>query len=109
MTIQAKRHVKLADQTEQRVRLRVICIAPPKPENHGAEFGLQNNSTTTDWVIHAGAAQPNGDIHFECECRIRPNPRTNEPSFLGPFVHGEAAKRFLYLSWRPKDWRPGQA
>ena len=29
------------------------------------------------------------------------------PNFLGPFVHGGTADRFLYLSWRPKDWRPG--
>jgi hypothetical protein len=23
-------------------------------------------------------------------------------------VHGDASRRFLYLSWRPLKWRPGQ-
>jgi hypothetical protein len=89
-----------------KVRLRVICLKPPLPEKYGAEFGLQDNSTTKDWVLHSGQRQANGDVHFECECRVRPDRRTNSPSFLGPFVHGSTAERFLYLSWRPKDWRP---
>ena len=88
-----------AARREVSVCLRVICLGPPKPERYDAEFGLQDNSTTSDWVIHPGVVQPSGDIHFECECRVRPNQRTNTPSFLGPFVHGETAKRFLYLSW----------
>ena len=97
-----------SDRAEHRIRLRVICQKPPQPEKYGAEFGLQDNSTTDDWLIHAGQTRPNGDIHFECECRVRPRPGTGSPNFLGQFVHGPAAQRFLYLSWRPKDWRPGQ-
>src|SRR3974390_1583567 len=27
-------------------------------------------------------------------------------TFWGPFAHGGTADRFLYLSWRPKNWRP---
>jgi Family of unknown function (DUF5990) len=108
MSAKSKGPAAKAEEREQIVRLRVICILPPKPEEYGAEFGLQDNSTTQDWVIHPGKAQANGDIHFECECRVRRNARTGEPNFLGPFVQGEAAKRFIYLSWRPKGWRPGQ-
>ena len=108
MSGKTKRHAGSEERAERRVRLRVICLRPPPPERHGAEFGLQDNSTTADWLIHAGAAHPNGDIQFECECRVKPNQRTQAPSFLGSFVHGDASKRFLYLSWRPKSWRPGR-
>jgi hypothetical protein len=108
MSTKAEGHTPAADRTEQRVRLRVVCLSPPDPEQYSAEFGLQDNSATATWVIHPGKVQPNGDIHFDCECRVRPNPRTGQPNFLGPFVHGDAAKRFLYLSWRPRAWDPGQ-
>ena len=84
---------------EHTLKLRIICQQPPNPEKYGAEFGLQDNSTTKDWVIHAGRIQANDDIHFDCECRVRLQPPA--PRFFGPFVHGPAAKRFLYLSWRP--------
>ena len=108
MTTKAKRPTEIEPQPEQHVRLRIICLSPPNPEKHSATFGLQDNSTTKEWVIHPGVTQANGDVHFECECRVRVNPRTKAPNFLGPFVHGGTADRFLYLSWRPKDWRPGQ-
>lgn len=92
---------------EERIRLRVICRKPLPAHEYGAEFGLQDNSATSPWVIHAGTPRANGDVVFECECRVRPHPRTGAPSFLGDFVHGDAARRFLYLSWRPRNWRPG--
>jgi hypothetical protein len=107
MSNKPKQTAKSKQRTEERVRLRVICLKPPQAKRYQAVFGLQDNSSTAYWVIHAGQDQTNGDIQFECECRVRANPRTGAPSFLGPFVHGDSAQRFLYLSWRPKDWRPG--
>ena len=98
---------KAAALSERVVRLRVTCRCPLDALRHGAEFGLQDNSTTKDWVLHAGDKQRNGDLHFECEVRIRRQPRTGAPNFLGPFVHGPVTERFLYLSWRPLAWRPG--
>ena len=59
-------------------------------------------------MIHAGESRSNSDIHFQCECRVRPHLGTGAPNFLGPLVQGDAARRFLYLSWRPVGWRPGQ-
>jgi len=103
----SKRHSTISQQADRNVRLRIICVSPPSPEKHGAAFGLQDNSTTKEWVIHAGKGLPNGDVQFECECRVRRSQARSKPNFLGPFVHGGPADRFLYLSWRPKDWRPG--
>lgn len=90
-------------EPEQVVALRVVCKAPPDPDRHGAEFGLQDNSTTTAWVLHPGKRRSNSDFVFECRVRVRRNARTGEPNFLGDFVHGSADKRFLYLSWRAKE------
>jgi len=108
MPTKPKQRTKPVARPERRVRLRVICQRPPSPQQYGAEFGLQDNSTTTEWVICSGRADASGDIHFECECRVRSRPQTGSPIFLGPFVHGDASRRFLYLSWRPRGWRPGQ-
>ncbi len=107
MKAKSKRSTKVAQPVEWRVCLRIICISPPNPEKYGASFGLQDNSTTKEWVLHPGKNQSNGDVHFECECRVRRNRAGGKPNFLGPFVQGGTADRFLYLSWRPKDWRPG--
>lgn len=108
MASKPKQRTKSDTRPEQRIILRVICQKPPPPQRYGAEFGLQDNSTTAEWVVHAGEAHPNGDIHFDCECRVRPHHRTGSPSFLGAFVHGDVSQRFLYLSWRPVGWRPNQ-
>jgi hypothetical protein len=95
MNAKTNQHPTPPGRAEQLIRLRIICLRPPTPEQYGAEFGLQDNSTTTD-------------IHFECECRVRPQKTTDAPNFLGSFVQGSPAARFLYLSWRPRAWRPGQ-
>ena len=107
MKAKPKRPGKIGQQVEQHVHLRIICISPPNPDDYGASFGIQDNSTTKEWVIHRGKILPNRNVRFECECRVRRNQASGKPNFLGPFVHGGTADRFLYLSWRPKDWRPG--
>jgi hypothetical protein len=107
MNAKSKRPRKIGQQLEQHVHLRIICVSPPNPEDYGATFGIQDNSTTKEWVIHKGKSLPKGDIQFECECHVSQNQASGKPNFLGPFVHGSTADRFLYLSWRPKDWRPG--
>lgn len=94
-----------ARPAEHLLKLRIICVQPPNPAAHGAVFGLQENSKTKAWVIHPGQVQPNGDIHFECECRVRLEPKA--PRFLGEFVNGPPDQRFIYLSWRPMAWTPG--
>ena len=107
MKAKSKQPGKGHPQSDRLVCLRIICVSPPNPEDYGAAFGLQDNSTTKEWVLHPGKSRRNGDVQFECECRVRGMPGQNKPNFLGPFVHGGTADRYLYLSWRPKDWRPG--
>jgi Family of unknown function (DUF5990) len=98
---------KNAPDGERSVLLRLICMAPLDPERYGAVYGLQDNSTTSEWVLHPGVPLPGGDLQFDAFCRVRAHPKTGAPSFFGPFTHGDAARRFLYLSWRPKDRRLG--
>ncbi|MBI3416026.1 MAG: hypothetical protein HY043_12065 [Verrucomicrobia bacterium] len=86
--------------------LRVICQRPPRPGPHETGFGLQNKSLG-DWQLHQGQTRHNGDLHFSCECSVKRDASSGSPVFLGPFVHGPATKRFLYLSWKPKNWQPG--
>ncbi|MGH7970753.1 MAG: DUF5990 family protein [Limisphaerales bacterium] len=109
MKAKRKRPTRTGREPDRRVRLRVICVSPPNPQDYDAVFGMQDNSTAKEWVLHPGKNQPNGDVHFECECRVRGNQAHSKPNFLGPFVHGGTGDRFLYLSWRPRDWRPGGA
>lgn len=73
MKAKAKRPSKSNQPADRPVRLRIICVAPINPEEHGAAFGLQDNSTTKEWVLHPGKTQKNSDVHFECECRVRRN------------------------------------
>ena len=42
-------------------------------------------------------------MRFECEVRVKRNPKTERPNFLGPWVHGTPDTRFLYLNWQ--GWR----
>jgi hypothetical protein len=91
---------------EQSVRLRICCLQPLDPAQYQAEFGLQEKSPG-DWLIHAGKRTANGAVHFQCECRVS-LPASAAPDFAGPFVHGKRGERFLYLSWKPKNWQPGE-
>lgn len=108
-TMKAKSSMVPGSTSDLRVRLRIRCVRPPRPEDHGAAFGLQDNTSTHHWNLHPGRVLANGDYLFECECRVRPRTGDEAPRFLGPFVHGPAAGRFLYLSWRPTSSHPGNA
>lgn len=81
-----------------RIRLQIICEAPPPATYNGqpTEFGLQDKQQT----LHPGGLQPNGGLRFDCEVAVKPHATTGAPDFSGPFVHGPAGARFLYLSWR---------
>ncbi len=79
------------------VRLRVIC-APLPPLDFGGgeaiELGMQHGHE-----IVQGQADGVGSMRFEGEARVKRDPRTGDPNFLGPIIHGPVGGRFLYLNW----------
>ena len=90
----------------QRLRLRIVCVRPPDPARHGAEFGLQEKRAG-DWILHAGKRQRNGNFIFDFECDVKPSHSGTSPDFSGQFIHGKPGERFVYLSWKPRGWKPG--
>lgn len=97
---------KSAVSPEHRLHFRIVVRNALNPDDFDAVFGLQENVTTQSWVVHPGAWK-GSDLVFECECRVRPHPKSGAPNFLGLFTQGDAATRFFYLSWRPKDCAGG--
>jgi hypothetical protein len=93
-------------QLHQCLRLRIVCLRPPDPAQHGAEFGLQEKRAG-DWILQAGKRRPNGDIVFDFECDVKWSHAGISNDFSGQFVHGKPGERFVYLSWKPRGWKPG--
>jgi hypothetical protein len=89
----------MATTTPTRIRLQLTCEDPPLSNYDGqpTEFGLQDKQQ----ALHAGVSQPDGAIRFACEVAVKPHATTSRPDFGGPFAHGPAGARFLYLGWRP--------
>ena len=80
-----------------RVRLLITCEAPPAiHDGQPTEFGLQDKRQ----ALHSGIPLPDGALRFSCAADVKPHATTGMPDFSGPFVHGPAGARFLYLSWR---------
>jgi Family of unknown function (DUF5990) len=61
------------------------------------EFGLQDKVE----AIHLGKTAPDGGLMWDLLLDVKPE-GLGAPVFLGPFTHGPANGRFLYLSWRNK-------
>jgi hypothetical protein len=83
---------------ELTIRLRVICSPmPPKA------FGRKERIELAQQVkqdLQPGTERPDGSMQFECEARVKRDPKTGAPNFLGPPVHGPVGSRFLYLNWQ---------
>ncbi|WP_146232220.1 DUF5990 family protein [Pseudomonas mosselii] len=60
-----------------------------------AEVGLQDKEK----VVHRGVRRQDGTHEFTCEVQVRPK-ADGQIDFAGPFVHGAAKARFIYLSWK---------
>jgi hypothetical protein len=79
------------------VRLRVICASMP-PKTFG---GREEIELAIQYLqeLRPGVEREDGSMQFECEVRVKRNPRNGTPNFLGPWVHGPAEARHLYLTW----------
>lgn len=86
--------------------LRLNTSAPPSTAGDGrpAEFGLQDR---TERLV-AGVEGPEGRLTFRLDLEVSQEADSAGVRFHSPFVHGTAAARFLYLSWRycdgPREW-----
>ena len=81
----------------ERVRLRLIYRGKGPVFWSGglAEFGVQDKEEG----LLLGKAGPDGGLIFDLVLEVKPA-GLGAPVFVGPFTHGPASKRFLYLSWR---------
>ena len=81
----------------ERVWLRLVYHGTgPVHWNGGAGcFGAQDK----DEALHRGDVGPDGSVTFDLRVEVKPEGH-GAPVFVGPFAHGPAGKRFLYLSWR---------
>lgn len=83
--------------TERTVRLRVIC-APMPPKTFGGRTEIELTMQYRE-DLRPGVECEDGSMQFECEVRVKRNPKTGSPNFLGPWVHGPSEARHLYLNW----------
>ncbi len=81
----------------EQLRLRLIYrgVGPVVWSGGPSAFGLQDK----DDILHLGEATPDGARAFDVTLSLKPQ-GAGAPVFLGPFAHGPADGRFLYLSWR---------
>ena len=84
--------------SERTVRLRVICAPmPPKAFGGRTEIELAMQYLKE---LRPGVEREDGSMQFECVVRVKRNPKSGNPNFLGPWVHGPAEARHLYLNWQ---------
>lgn len=79
------------------LHLVLVCRDAPPLEHEGRpmEFGIQDSRQ----VLHPGAPLPGGALRFDVDAAVKIR-RDGTPDLGGPFVHGPAGARFLYLGWR---------
>jgi hypothetical protein len=85
---------KKSNQT-LRLRFRYFGTGPVFWSGGPSEFGVQDK----DENLTLGAPGPDGAIVFNLSIEVKPE-GAGAPVFVGPFAHGPAGDRFLYLSWR---------
>ena len=81
----------------ERVNLRLIYRGkgPVFWSGGPSAFGAQDK----DEKLHPGQTFAGGGLAFDLALEVKPE-GLGAPVFVGPFAHGPASERFLYLSWR---------
>ena len=77
---------------ERELRIRIVLDKPPA----GVDFGLQRGRGS-DYQTIQKQRSTGKDLRFEFTVRVRPGSGRAIPVFLGPFVQGPPAARFVYL------------
>jgi hypothetical protein len=77
---------------ERELTLRIVLEKPPE----GIDFGLQKGKGSLYEVVQKQRSEPEGDLSFEFTVRVGESQR-KEPQFLGPYVQGPPAGRFVYI------------
>ena len=77
--------LRAADATEQgperTVRLRVVC-APMPPKMVGTRTEIELAMQYLE-ELRPGVEREDGSMQFECEVRVKRNPKNGNPNFLG--------------------------
>jgi hypothetical protein len=94
----------LRPEDERPLGLRVIC-SPMPPRTFGARERIEL-AMQVKQDLQPGVERPDGGMQFECEVRVKRNPKTGRPHFLGPAAHGPTEARHLYLNWQ--GWEAGE-
>ncbi len=77
----------------QDLKLHIQLENPPA----GVDFGLQKGSGNNYETIQTQRSK-SGELHFELEVKIKNMPsKSEEPNFVGPFVQGPTAAKFVYI------------
>lgn len=87
----------MAKQGAEHVRLRVVYrgTGPVFWSGGPEQFGAQDK----DEGLHHGVVGADASVTFDLQVEVKPEGAA-APVFVGPFAHGPAGARFLYLSWR---------
>jgi hypothetical protein len=76
---------------EDEIALRIQLLKPTP----GADFGLQKGSGSNYETVQTQRSTGD-DLTFELTARVKQN-KNSEPNFLGEFVQGPPAVRFIYI------------
>jgi len=81
------------NQVERELRLRIVLEKPPG----GIDFGLQRGKGSVYDIVQTQRSRTESDLSFEFTVRVGESER-KEPNFLGPYVQGPPAGRFVYIN-----------
>jgi hypothetical protein len=83
------RGVQDVSERDNNLRLRITVVSPPP----GVRFQLQRGKLELEPAVPTSKTA----MTFEFDVRVGKRP-TGDPNFLGPFVQGPPAGRFVYVN-----------
>ena len=77
---------------ESELSVRLVLVDPPP----GVDFGIQHGRGTQYEAMFV-QQRKRGDVSFDFSLTVADNRKDGLPNFLGPFVQGPPAGRFVYV------------